>query len=152
MSKTIFRTAFAPNQKSRKRNVMNSVGLTLHGTSFIATGSMRIDLKSMARRVARVRLPIAAEEPPKEGEFGGKGPFVLPPDHVAAIQVPKGGACCAKCSFVDVENHACKEPNYIAWNGGDPALPPLPLDEICSDWFQAGAAEPEEEEPELTEE
>lgn len=69
------------------------------------------------------------------GDYGGKGPFRLPADHVAAIRVPKGGSCCQNCMFVDAENHGCKEPNYIAWNGGDPKLPPLALDEICSDWY-----------------
>jgi hypothetical protein len=70
------------------------------------------------------------------GDYGGKGPFRLPADHVAAIRVPKGGSCCQNCMFVDAKNHACKEPHYILWNGGDPSLPKdLALDEICSDWF-----------------
>ena len=104
-------------------------------------------MATLAQRVATRYLRILAQQeqqaPPEEapeGEFGGKGPFTLPPDHVAAIQVPKGGANCAKCAFVDEANHAGGEPNYIAWNGGDPALPDLPLDEICSDWFKAGVA------------
>ena len=112
-------------------------------------------MTTVANRIATRYLRVIAQEEqqeeqeeqqgqqaPAEGEapnYGGKGPFELPPDHVAAMPVPKGGACCAKCKFVDVENHACLEPNYIAWNGGEPALPDLPLDEICSDWFVAGA-------------
>jgi len=109
-----------------------------------------MDLLKIAARVAARRLHIlgqeqgqeqAEDEEPEESNYGGKGPFILPADHVAAIAVPKGGACCAKCKFVDVANHACLEPNYITWNGGDSALPDLPLDEICSDWFAVGAAE-----------
>lgn len=69
------------------------------------------------------------------GEYGGKGKFELPPDHIAAIQVPKGGSCCKNCEFVDAEKHECKNPHYIKWNGDDPKLPDLPLDEICSDWY-----------------
>lgn len=66
--------------------------------------------------------------------FGGPGPLLLPPNHVAAIQVPKGGSCCANCVFVDAKRHACREPHYIKWNGS-PLLPMLPLNEICSDWY-----------------
>ncbi len=77
----------------------------------------------------------------EEPNYGGKGPFSLPDDHVAAMQVPAGGACCAKCKFVDANNHACLEPNYVTWNGGDTALPDFPLDQICSDWFAAGPPE-----------
>lgn len=77
------------------------------------------------------------------GEFGGEGPFSLPADHVAAVQVPKGGSCCQNCVFVNAESHECTEPNYVAWNGGSPALPDLPLDEICSDWW-TGASAPED--------
>lgn len=74
-------------------------------------------------------------------EYGGKGPLTFPADHVPAIRVPKGGSCCANCMFVDAENHECTEPHYIAWNGS-PKLPPLPLDEICSDWYDwPGSAE-----------
>jgi len=71
-----------------------------------------------------------------KNEYGGLGRFTLPADHVPAIRVPKGGSCCKNCMFVDAKHHACTEPHYILWNGGDPALPPeLELDEICSDWY-----------------
>ncbi|HEY8096852.1 MAG TPA: hypothetical protein VIE65_12285 [Methylobacter sp.] len=99
------------------------------------------NIEKIAFRVAKIRLPLAAEGEKQESlSYGGKGPFSLPPDHIAAMEVPKGGACCDKCSFVDREAHACKQPNYIEWNGGDPALPDLPLDQICSDWFTVGTA------------
>lgn len=78
---------------------------------------------------------LAAQEI-EDGEYGGKGPFELPDDHKAAMQVTKGGSCCKNCKFVDAEKHECKNPYYIKWNGDDPKLPDLPLDEICSDWWQ----------------
>lgn len=94
--------------------------------------------------VRKAALRVAQGDEPQEGQYGGRGPFALPADHVAAIRVPKGGSCCANCSFVDAENHACQEPNYASWNG-DASLPPdLALDEICSDWYSpaAGTVEP----------
>lgn len=72
-----------------------------------------------------------------EGEYGGKGAFELPPTHKAAMEVTKGGSSCQNCRFVDAEKHACKNKYYIQWNGGDDKLPPLPLDQICSDWWEA---------------
>lgn len=67
---------------------------------------------------------------------GGKGRFKLPTDHVAAMQVPAGGSCCANCRYVLPVEHACTNKFYIEWNGGDMHLPKLPLDEICSDWYE----------------
>lgn len=77
---------------------------------------------------------IAAED--SKEEYGGKGTFELPSSHKAAMQVTKGGSCCQNCKFVDAEKHACKNKYYIQWNGGDDKLPDLPLDEICSDWWE----------------
>lgn len=100
--------------------------------------------RKAAKLVGRTYLKIIAqqqggqEEVEAEPQYGGKGTFALPADHVAAMEVPKGGACCEKCVYVDVESHACLEPNYVEWNGGDAKLPDLPLDQICSDWFKAG--------------
>lgn len=76
---------------------------------------------------------LAAKE---EGEYGGKGEFELPDSHKAAMQVTKGGSCCENCKFVDADKHECKNQHYIKWNGNDPKLPDLPLDEICSDWWE----------------
>lgn len=70
------------------------------------------------------------------GDYGGKGKFELPDTHKAAMQVTKGGSSCSNCEYVDAENHSCKNKYYIQWNGGDPKLPDLPLDEICSDWWE----------------
>ncbi len=77
-----------------------------------------------------------AEDSEKKGEYGGKGPFELPDTHKAAMQVTKGGSSCKNCIHVDAEKHECKSPYYVKWNGGDPKLPDLPLDEICSDWWE----------------
>jgi hypothetical protein len=78
------------------------------------------------------KLATASEK----GEYGGKGEFELPKSHVAAMQVTKGGSCCKNCKYVDAAKHECKNPHYIKWNGDDPKLPVLPLDEICSDWWE----------------
>jgi len=93
-------------------------------------------------------VPTGEDEvEPEEGEgsFGGVGPFFLPDDHMAGTRVPAGGACCANCKFssTDEEGQAkCTEPNWVAWNGGNPNLP-APADEYCSDWWQEGEAEAE---------
>lgn len=71
-----------------------------------------------------------------KNEYGGEGTFELPKNHIAAIQVPKGGSCCQNCKYVDVKNHACENKHYIKWNGDSGKLPDLPLDEICSDWYE----------------
>lgn len=72
----------------------------------------------------------------QQGEYGGKGPFELPDEHKAAMQVTKGGSSCSNCKWVDAEKNECKSDYYIKWNGGDPKIP-MPLDEFCSDWWQA---------------
>jgi len=73
----------------------------------------------------------------EKGEYGGKGPFELPESHKAFMPVTKGGSNCGNCKWVDKDNHACKSDYYIKWNGGDSKLPDSPLDEMCSDWWQA---------------
>lgn len=79
-----------------------------------------------------------------KNDYGGEGPFTVPDDHIPAIRVPKGGSSCANCMFVDAARHECKEPHYILWKGS-PKLPPFPLDEICSDWYDwPGSGEPAE--------
>lgn len=70
-------------------------------------------------------------------EFEGKlkGKFELPADHHPLMRVTKGGSYCGNCRFVDEENHACKNEYYIQWNGSE-ELPKIPLDELCSDWWE----------------
>jgi len=68
------------------------------------------------------------------------GKATYPPNHQAAMRVPKGGSMCKNCKFLkDAENRICGEPNFIAWEGeGKPAGSdriPLPIDEYCSDWY-----------------
>ena len=88
------------------------------------------------KRSERLKILESLFKTAENGEYGGKGPFELPKSHKAAMQVTKGGSSCKNCSFVDAENHACKNEYYIKWNGDDGKLPDLPLDEICSDWWQ----------------
>lgn len=80
-------------------------------------------------------LDVGKVKAAAKGEYGGKGEFHLPTDHHPAVQVPRGGSCCQNCKFVDAAKHECKNPNYIEWKGS-PKLPPLPLNEICSDWWE----------------
>lgn len=75
-------------------------------------------------------------EKEENGEYGGKGKFELPDNHIAALQVPAGGSSCNNCKYVDKDNHECRNEYYIRWNGDDKKLPDLPLDEICSDWWE----------------
>lgn len=60
----------------------------------------------------------------------------LPRGHSPGLRVPRGGSCCANCQFGDAARNECREPNFIAWNGGDARLPAR-ADEYCSDWWQA---------------
>lgn len=82
-------------------------------------------------------------------ELMGKGrKATYPPDHQAAMRVPKGGSSCEKCEYLkDAKKRICGNKHFIAWGGPDkPAGSnkiPFPIDEYCSDWF-----EPETEEKE----
>jgi hypothetical protein len=64
-----------------------------------------------------------------------------PPDHQAAMEVPKGGSNCAKCKFLGRDRKNCTNKFFIKWQGPDkPAgssLIPLSIDRYCSDWFIA---------------
>lgn len=70
-----------------------------------------------------------------KGEYGGKGEFELPKDHKAFMPVTKGGSSCKNCKYVDIEKNGCMNKHYVKWNG-DNKLPNVPLDEICSDWWE----------------
>lgn len=91
------------------------------------------NIKRLTVLADRFEEKLAAET---QTNYGGKGSFELPASHKAAMQVTKGGSCCKNCRFVDAEKHACKNKYYIQWNGDDDKLPDLPLDEICSDWWE----------------
>ncbi len=96
-----------------------------------------MNIKRVALRIAgQDDAPEPKPEEGKEPTYGGKGAFTLPADHVAAIQVPKGGSCCANCVYVNAKEHSCSNTYYATWNGGDHSLPKeLELDQICSDWY-----------------
>ena len=70
-----------------------------------------------------------------KGEYGGKGPLILPASHKALLVLESGTFSCANCKFVNAEKHECGSPHFIEWNGGR-KLPDAPLEKICSDWFE----------------
>lgn len=70
----------------------------------------------------------------EQGEYGGKGQFELPDNHIAGIRVPKGGSSCANCRFLSKDKLHCTEENFIKWNGSD--IIPAPIDSYCSDWYE----------------
>jgi hypothetical protein len=74
------------------------------------------------------------QEDKERTEYGGYK-FELPADHKAAMIVKNGGFSCANCKFVNVEKHSCGNQHYQDWNGSD-KLPDVPLNQICSDWFE----------------
>ena len=69
-----------------------------------------------------------------EGEYGGKGKYILPSTHLAAMKVPKGGSMCANCKWIDETGKLCFCPHFIEWNGSE--VIPGKADEYCSDWYQ----------------
>jgi hypothetical protein len=78
---------------------------------------------------------IAAET---KGEYGGKGPYILPAHHVAGIRVPKGGSSCANCKFGETREGSphCKSAYWVVWNGGDSRLPVNDPETYCSDFWE----------------
>ena len=57
-----------------------------------------------------------------------------PPDHEAAMRVPKGGSCCANCEYLGSDGASCTSSYFVRWNGS--AKLPAPADEFCSDWWE----------------
>ncbi len=64
----------------------------------------------------------------------GVGKIIYPKNHKPAIKVPKGGSCCAKCKFWDVEHKHCDNKYYRMWSGKK-EIPENP-NEYCSDWYE----------------
>jgi hypothetical protein len=58
-----------------------------------------------------------------------------PPDHKAAMRVPKGGSSCMKCKFLGEDEKSCTSSYFLAWNGSK--ILPAPADVFCSDWFES---------------
>ena len=73
-----------------------------------------------------------------EGEYGGKGPLILPKNHKAGVIVPKGGSCCANCKFGEMKDDGphCNSPNWQIWNGGESRLPVDDPETYCSDFWE----------------
>ena len=65
--------------------------------------------------------------------YGGKGKFQLPPEHEAAIRVPKGGSSCSSCKYWN--GSKCSSTYYQEWSGNNGEIPFSP-DEYCSDWYE----------------
>ena len=61
-----------------------------------------------------------------------------PANHKPAMRVPVGGSSCAKCAFHRADGNRCDSPDYQKYYGTDQI--PLPPDQFCSDWFEAGRA------------
>lgn len=77
---------------------------------------------------------INEDKKEETNNYGGKGDFVLPADHKAGMQVPKGGAMCANCEFHKEKDNLCGNKNWVQWNGGDNKIP-VPGDEYCCDFY-----------------
>lgn len=83
-------------------------------------------------------------QPQSQGPDSGgesKGQAEYPPDHQAAMRVPKGGSICSKCEYLGDDGKSCTNEYFIKWEGenkpaGSDELP-FPADEYCSDWFHA---------------
>lgn len=70
------------------------------------------------------------------------GEFKLPPDHLFAMEVPKGGSSCAKCHYVGQDSEHCGNSYFQNWRKSlghmeDPGLLPKPANEYCCDVFEA---------------
>ena len=78
-------------------------------------------------------------------DYGGPGKMVLPSNHKAGLQVPKGGSCCANCKWWvhkdNSEEYHCINTYYQEWAGthylndekGQPIEDPK---KWCSNWFE----------------
>jgi hypothetical protein len=70
-------------------------------------------------------------------DYGG-GKYELPKDHKPAMRVPSGGACCANCRYLEmneeINEFKCTNKMYQDWSGQE-VLPFNPK-EYCSDWWE----------------
>jgi hypothetical protein len=73
-----------------------------------------------------------------DNNYGGKGKFELPPNHIAGVKVPKGGSCCANCKFGEMRDDGphCNSTYWIEWNGGSSRLPVDDPETYCSDFWE----------------
>lgn len=70
--------------------------------------------------------------------YGGKGKFHLPTNHIAGVIVPKGGSMCGNCKFGDMRDDGphCTSTYWVEWNGGESRLPVDDPTTFCSDWWE----------------
>ena len=66
--------------------------------------------------------------------YGGPGEMILPPNHKAGLQVPKGGSCCANCKWWSQEKQICTSTYYSDWAGTNQI--PYAADEYCTNWWE----------------
>ncbi len=95
---------------------------------------MEVKISDLGKSILKRLDEIAKSK--SEGEYGGKGEFKLPVNHIAGMKVPKGGSSCAKCKFLSEDKKNCGNKYWIKWNDGNTKLP-APADEYCSDWFES---------------
>lgn len=71
-------------------------------------------------------------------EAYGGGEYEVPSDHLAAMKVPNGGACCTNCEYwakgKNGEEGKCLNKMYEKW-AGTASIPEDP-NEYCSDWWE----------------
>lgn len=67
---------------------------------------------------------------------GQHGPITFPSNHQPGMKVPKGGSCCANCTFFKMKEGKphCGESHFIKWNGND-LIPTDDPASYCSDWY-----------------
>lgn len=66
-----------------------------------------------------------------------------PPGHMLGMHVPKGGSCCANCTWLDKDQKHCGNKFYQAWNNEVVRAPesskiPNHADQYCCDLYTAG--------------
>jgi hypothetical protein len=57
------------------------------------------------------------------------------PEYPFAVKVPKAGASCKTCTFLD-DKKLCTNSYYIQWNGGSGELGAKPKRWCCSAWTE----------------
>lgn len=109
------------------------------GRFLILDGHHRIT-QQMLNGADTVQARVYRGPTQRAAEYGG-GPFALPDDHKAGMDVPPGGASCAKCKYLDVraDGPHCISDGFVTWNGST-RLPTDDPETYCSDWFVAGGA------------
>src|SRR5580658_7765373 len=101
-----------------------------HGPQFARTA------RNHGTDTARSQMTvIALKEARKHRAKGGRASAeaALPSNHHLGMQVPKGGADCAKCRFL-ASPTTCGNAAFVKWNGSNKL--PAPADQYCCDLFE----------------